>query len=57
MAKADGTMTVVQAAITVLGGKGRFEGAKGDGTLTGARLAPLSSGADQYNDVVINLKK
>jgi hypothetical protein len=33
------------------------EGAKGDGTLNGARVAPLATGADQYGDVVINIKK
>ncbi len=56
-ATVDGTKTLFQGTVTVLGGKGRFEGAKGDGTVTGARLAPLASGADLYNDMVINVKK
>jgi hypothetical protein len=43
--------------ITVLSGTGKFEGAKGDGSQTGERLTPLSSGAEMYADVVINLKK
>ena len=43
--------------ISVLGGKGRFEGAKGGGTLSGGRLAPLATGADNYLDIVINVKK
>jgi hypothetical protein len=43
-------------AVTVLGGKGRFEGAKGDGTVSGARLLPLAAGADLYNDPIINVK-
>jgi hypothetical protein len=56
-AKMDGTATLIEGATTVLGGKGRFEGAKGDGTVSGARLAPLATGADLYLDVVINIKK
>jgi hypothetical protein len=56
-AKIDGAATLIEGAATVLGGKGRFEGAKGDGTVSGARLAPLATGADLYLDVVINLKK
>lgn len=43
--------------ISVLSGTGRFEGAKGDGSQTGERLTPLSSGAEMYANVVINLKK
>jgi hypothetical protein len=43
--------------IAPLGGKGRFEGAKGDGTVSGARLTPLAAGAELYNDIAINLKK
>jgi hypothetical protein len=45
------------ASVSVLSGKGRFDGAKGDGTLSGARLAPLAIGADLYLDFVINVKK
>jgi hypothetical protein len=53
----EGTTTMFKGTVTVLGGKGRFEGAKGDGTITGARLVPLTTGAVLYNDLVINLKK
>ena len=53
----DGTSSRFQGTVTVLGGKGKYEGAKGDGTLTGARTVPLAAGADLYNDIVINIKK
>jgi hypothetical protein len=56
-ATVEGTTTLFKGTVTVLGGKGRFEGAKGDGTITGARLVPLATGADLYNDLVINVKK
>lgn len=56
-AMVEGTKTNIKGTITVLGGKGRFEGAKGDGTVTGARITPLAAGSDLYNDVTINLKK
>ena len=56
--KSNGTATVFpEFPISVLSGTGRFEGAKGDGSQTGERLTPLSSGADMYADVVINVKK
>lgn len=35
---------------SVVSGTGRFAGAKGHGKFTGKRVAPLSSGADQYFD-------
>jgi hypothetical protein len=53
----DGTTSVFNGTVTVLGGKGKYEGAKGDGTVSGARLVPLAAGADLYNDLVINVKK
>ena len=57
-AKPDGTTTVFpEAPVSVLRGTGRFEGAKGDGTLTGVRVTPLAAGAELYNDFVINVKK
>lgn len=57
-AKLDGTITMFpEAPVSVLRGTGRFEGARGDGTLTGARLTPLAVGAELYADVVINVKK
>jgi hypothetical protein len=55
--KVDGSISLVEGTVTVVGGKGRFEGAKGDGTFTGARLSPLAVGADVYIDWTINGKK
>jgi hypothetical protein len=43
--------------LTVIGGKGRYEGAKGDGTWAGQRFGPMSVGSDAVNDLTINLKK
>jgi hypothetical protein len=57
-ARPDGTTTIYpEAPVAVLHGTGRFEGAKGDGTSVGARLTPLSTGAELYVDFVINIKK
>jgi hypothetical protein len=56
-ATVDGAKTLFAGNITVLGGKGRFEGAKGDGTVTGVRLNPLIVGAVLYLDCTINIKK
>jgi hypothetical protein len=52
----EGTKSVFQGSGTITGGKGKYEGAKGDLTLSGARLAPLATGAFLYLDLVINLK-
>lgn len=52
----EGTKTQFVGTLTVLGGKGRFEGAKGDGTLTGTRYTPLSVGADLVSDYTVNIK-
>jgi hypothetical protein len=51
--------TVFPAApAIVVGGTGRFEGAKGDGKfLGGVRLTPLAAGADYWTEFVINVKK
>ena len=57
MTTIDGTTSRFQGTVTLLGGKGKYEGATGDGTLTGARTVPLALGADLYNDLVINIKK
>jgi hypothetical protein len=55
---AEGTKTSNKGTITIFGGKGRFEGAKGDGTITGGRLqVQLGSGAELYSDVTLNIKK
>jgi hypothetical protein len=58
-AKPDGTTTVFpEAPVSVLRGSGRFEGAKGDGTFVGgARLTPLATRAELWNEFVINVKK
>jgi hypothetical protein len=49
----DGTKTLFAGSVNILGGKGRFEGAKGDGTAT---ATPVNAD-DQYGDAVINVKK
>jgi hypothetical protein len=42
----------------ILGGTGKFAGAKGDATWSGERLqAQLATGAELYLDMVINIKK
>jgi hypothetical protein len=46
-----------QAPVSILHGTGRFEGAKGDGTGSGARLTPLATGAEVFYDFVLNVKK
>jgi len=53
----DGAKTKFVGTLTVLGGKWRFERAKGDGTLTGTRYTPLSVGADLVSDYTVNIKK
>jgi hypothetical protein len=44
-----------RGTLAVVSGSGRFAGAKGDGTFAGARLQSLGTGAELYNDVVVNL--
>jgi hypothetical protein len=59
-AKPDGATTVFpEAPAVVVGGTGKFEGAKGDGTLVrGVRLTPVPAlGAELWNEFVINVKK
>jgi hypothetical protein len=57
-AKLEGRTTIFPSApLSVLGGSGRFEKAKGDGASNGERLTPLAMGAELYLDVVINVKK
>ena len=53
----EGTTTKFSGPVVVIGGKGRFEGAKGDGTIAGARPAPLVTGAQLYTDTTVNIKK
>ena len=54
---AEGNKSIVKGTLTVIGGKGRYAGATGDGTFSGVRLAPLATGADLYCDVTVNVKK
>ncbi len=54
--KVEGTKTKFVGTLTVLGGSGRFAGAKGEGTLTGIRYTPLSVGADLVSEYVVTLK-
>jgi hypothetical protein len=54
-ATVDGMITRFVGTLTVMGGKGRFANAKGDGTLTGTRYTSLSVGADLVSDYTINL--
>lgn len=57
-AKPEGTTTIFpETKVLVLRGTGRFDGASGDGTLSGMRVTPLAVGADLFVDVNINLKK
>jgi hypothetical protein len=56
-ATVDGSRTIFKGMITVIGGKGRFAGAKGEGGFNGARLTPLAAGADLFLDQMISVKK
>jgi len=56
-ATVEGNRTIFRATITVIGGKGRFANAKGEGGLNGARLTPLAVGADLLLDQMISVKK
>jgi len=55
--KLDGGKATYTGPITVIGGKGRFEDAKGDGTVSGARITPVETGGDNFGEFVINVKK
>jgi hypothetical protein len=55
---AEGNKSIIsKGTLTVIGGKGRYAGATGDGTFSGVRLAPLATGADLYLDYTVNVKK
>jgi hypothetical protein len=56
-AVAEGTKTIFKGTVNVLGGKGKYVGATGDGSYSGARTVPLAAGADLYLDVTVNVKK
>ena len=51
------TISRSQGTVTVLGGTGKYQGAKGDGTITGVRVPGLATGVNRYDDFVINVKK
>jgi hypothetical protein len=58
LAKVEGKTTIFpESPVTIITGTGRFEGAKGDGTQKGARVAPIAVGVHLYADVVLNVKK
>jgi len=50
-ASEDGKISEFEGTFTFIGGSGRFEGIKGEGSYTGKRIAPLSVGADSYIDL------
>jgi hypothetical protein len=53
-----GQTTELTQPLTIIGGKGRYAGAKGDGMATGTRLQPLpNTGAEIIVDVTLNVKK
>jgi hypothetical protein len=52
-----GKETELRMPITIIGGKGKFTGAKGDGLQTATRLATMpNAGAEIVGDVTLNLK-
>jgi hypothetical protein len=53
---ADGPNALVKGAGTITSGTGRYAGAKGDVTFSGARIGPAGVGANFYFDYVINVK-
>ena len=52
----EGAKTRFVGTLKVFGGKGRFEGVAGDGTLTGIRYTPLAEGADLVSEYTVNLR-
>jgi hypothetical protein len=53
-----GNETELKASLAIVGGTGRFAGAKGDGAMTGTRLQALvAAGGEIYNDFSLNIKK
>ena len=53
----DGERTKFVGTLSVIGGKGRFAGASGDGTLTGTRYTSLAVGADLVSEYRVNIRK
>jgi hypothetical protein len=53
-----GTVTALKIPLTIIGGKGRYAGAKGDGMVTGIRYQPLpGAGAEIATEATLNIKK
>lgn len=53
----DDVRTQFVGTLSVVGGKGRFEGVSGEGTLTGTRYTPLSIGADLVSDYTVTMQR
>jgi hypothetical protein len=54
----EGQRSTFKGTMTIISGRGRFAGAKGDGTFAGERFQPQpGAGAQLYNDFIINVKK
>jgi hypothetical protein len=57
-AKAGEKTTNFSGPLQVIGGKGKYAGATGDGTISGTRFAPLLvTGAELVADFTVNIKK
>jgi hypothetical protein len=56
-AKIDNAKNVREGTFTITGGKGRYAGAKGDGTWNGGLTQPGTDAAVFYIDVAANIKK
>jgi hypothetical protein len=53
-----GAQAEFNGVITIIGGKGRYAGAKGDGSITGVRYsASPTAGTALYNAVTLNVKR
>jgi hypothetical protein len=51
-------VTELKIFLTIIGGKGRYVGAKGDGMATGIRYQPLpGAGAEIATEATLNIKK
>jgi hypothetical protein len=55
--KVVGGRAEIKATSEIVGGKGRFAGAKGDGASFGIRPAQLAGGVEYYQDCTVSLKK
>ncbi len=53
----DGKKYVIEGKFECTGGTGKYDGFKGTGTLKGARIGDIKTGADSYYDFTMNCKK